>query len=70
MIYFMKDFSSRYNDPIQNILNINYLRSELDEKIKKINNLKKYNIKKNEYYVNKIVRARQIKKLEHELFGV
>jgi len=70
MSYIMHDFSHRYHDSIQDILNINYLRSELDKKIGNINKLKKNNsIISNEYYVNKIVRERKIKKLELELFG-
>lgn len=71
MSYIMKDFAPKYHDPIQHVININYLKSELDKKIRFIKKLKKNNLSiKPEYYVNKIVRERQIKKLESELFGV
>ncbi len=69
MNYIMHDFAPKYQDSIQYIININYLRSELDNKIGYINKLKKHNLSiKPEYYLNKIVRERQIKKLESELF--
>ena len=69
MNYIMHDFAQRYQDSIQYIIKINYLKSELDKKINHINKLKKHNSSiKPEYYVNKIVRERQIKKLESELF--
>lgn len=65
----MQDHAHRYQDSVQYIININSLRSEFDKKIGRLNKLKKRNsIDKPEYYVNKIVREREIKKLEEELF--
>lgn len=65
----MQDHAHRYQDSVQHIISINSLRSEFDQKIRKLNKLRKDNENpKPEYYVNKIVREREIKKLEEELF--
>lgn len=69
MSMIMKDHAHRYQDSVQYIININSLRSQFDKKIGRLNKLKKQNSSnKPEYYIHRIVRAREIKKLEDELF--
>jgi len=65
----MKDYVHKGNDSIALLLQFNILRNEYNNKINRLNKLRRENMNfKNEYYVNKEVRAREIKTLEKELF--
>lgn len=64
----MQDYARKYDDSVSHLLSLNTLRNEYDKKIHRINTLRNENLNPNEWYVNKIVRNREIEKLEKELF--